>query len=207
MIDSVCSSRNRSVGNSMSEKPLSLPDNPKKAFERYILELERSYRPWYKWASSLSKTTFVIGQATAILAGAATASVAALATKLDNVKWLLVLLPLVGAFSTALLAQTRVRDILALRENGRQQITALIDKAKAAYAAASDEAAFSKLHTDLISAVNHLERQQAIDLLAIIPVRGTTPGDPAAGASQKPADVAGQTPADVAGGRGETHGP
>ena len=167
----------------MTGKNTSLPENPKDAFARYILELEHSYQPWYERASRFNKIMFVIGQGTAILAGATTAFVAALVVdkqEFAEVKWLLVLLPLVGAFATALLAQTGVRDILALRENGRQQIEALIDTARAAYAArAASEEAITKLHNDLISEVSRLEKQQALDILSIVvPVPGSKPGGP-----------------------------
>jgi hypothetical protein len=165
----------------MTGKHTSLPENPKDAFARYILELEHSYQPWYERASRFNKIMFVIGQGTAILAGATTAFVAALVGEqgFAEVKWLLVLLPLVGAFATALLAQTRVRDILALRENGRQQIEALIDTARAAYAVpAASEEAITKQHYDLISEVSRLEKQQAVDILSIVPIPGSKSGGP-----------------------------
>lgn len=165
----------------MAGENAKLQDNPKDAFEQYILELEREYRPWYERASAFNKIMWVIGQSTAILAGAITAFVAALVTEeqFGNLKWLLVLLPLVGAFATALLAQTRVRDILALRENGREQIQALIDTAKAAYAAraASGGQDITNLHMGLVNDVGRLEKQQAVDILSIVPVVGTKGGE------------------------------
>lgn len=126
-----------------------------------------------------NKLLFAIGQGTVILTGAATAFIAALISDQGfvNWRWLLVLLPLVGAFAATLLSQTRVREILVLRENGRQQIQVLIDTAKAAYAAAKDEAAITKLHSDLIVDVNRLETQQAEDVMTIVP--GSKSGTPA----------------------------
>src|SRR5262245_918390 len=114
-----------------------LSHNAREAFAAYISELEDNYATWYRSATNFNKIAFVVGQAAAILAGIVTAFLAALINEQQFVtlKWLLVLLPLLGASATALLAQTRVRDILALRENGRQQIQALIDEAKASYAA------------------------------------------------------------------------
>jgi hypothetical protein len=169
----------------MSGKNAKLPDNPKDAFEQYILKLERKYAPWYKHASTFNKIMWVIGQSTAILAGAITAFIAALVgeAQFANLRWLLVLLPLVGAFATALLAQTRVRDILALRESGREHIETLIEAARATYAAnaASGGQDMAKLHMGLVNDVSLLEKQQAVDILSIVPIVGTTsekpPGD------------------------------
>ncbi|HLG13801.1 MAG TPA: hypothetical protein VJH03_04635 [Blastocatellia bacterium] len=164
----------------MGGENVKLPDNSKDAFEQYVLKLEREYAPWYKRASTFNKVMWVIGQSTAILAGAITAFIAALVGEgqFANLKWLLVLLPLVGAFATALLAQTRVRDILALRESGREHIETLIEAAKATYAAnaASGVQDIANLHMGLVNEVSRLEKQQAVDILSIVPVVGTTSG-------------------------------
>ena len=150
----------------MSGKSAKLSDSSRDAFEQYILMLERDYAPWYRRASSFNKTMWVIGQGTAILAGALTALIAALVNEAQfaSLKWLLVLLPLIGAFATAMLAQTRVRDILALRESGREQIETLIESAKVAYAAnaATGGQELANLHLGLVSDVSHLEKQQAV---------------------------------------------
>jgi len=164
----------------MGSENVKLPNNPKDTLEQYILKLEREYAPWYKRASMFNKIMWVIGQSTAILAGALTAFVAALVGEgqFANLRWVLVLLPLVGAFATALLAQTRVRDILALRESGREHIETLIEAAKATYAAnaAPEEKDITNLHMGLVNEVSLLERQQAVDILSIVPVVGTTSG-------------------------------
>jgi hypothetical protein len=164
-----------------------LPDNAKEAFEQYILKLEREYAPWYKRTSTFNKVMWVIGQSTAILAGTITAFVAALVGEREfaDLRWLLVLLPLIGAFATALLAQTRVRDILALRESGREHIETLIEAAKATYAGIprAGEQDVTDRHMHLVNEVSRLERQQAVDILSIVPVVGPG-GKPPAGSKQ-----------------------
>jgi hypothetical protein len=148
-----------------------LADNPRDAIGRYIAELDQSYRPWYERASSFNKIMLIVGQGTAILAGATTAFVAALVDQavLNEYRWLLVLLPLVGAFATALMAQTRVRDILTLRESGRREIQVLIDSGKASYASRStSDDEISKLHRDLIVEVARLEERQAASILSMV---------------------------------------
>src|SRR5262249_6810406 len=95
-----------------------LPNEPQGGLEQFILELEHDYYPWYDRASTFNKVMWMIGQGTAIVAGAASAVVASVLepAELPTFKWLLVLLPLIAAFATSLLVQTRVREVLALRE-------------------------------------------------------------------------------------------
>lgn len=147
-----------------------LAETPKEAFGDYIRELEDDYYGWYAKASNRNKVAFVILQGTAILAGTGTAVVAALVKELEALRLVLVLLPLLGTFVTALLAQTRVREVLAIRELGREQVQRLISDAKAEYAATSANADmhFTQLHKKLIADVSHIERQQALNALSII---------------------------------------
>jgi hypothetical protein len=155
---------------------LRMPDEPQRALQAYIEHLENEYQPWYERSSRRNKIALVVGQAAAILASAATAFIAGLAddATLPTVKVWLVLLPLIGAFATALVTQTRVREILSLRESGRERITTLIQAAKAAYAAnaAAGATALTDVHLALIDAVSELEKQQAVDILSLVPGMG-----------------------------------
>lgn len=147
-----------------------LAETPKEAFGNYIRELEDSYLGWYARASSCNKILFVVLQGTAILAGAGTAVVAGVARDLDGLRVVLVLLPLVAAFATALLQQTRVRQVLELRERGREQVQRLISDAKAEYAAPSRDADphFTRLHKALVDEISRIEREQALNVLSIV---------------------------------------
>jgi hypothetical protein len=71
-----------------------------------------------------------------------------------------------------MLTQTRVRDILALRESGREQIETLIEKAKVAYAANATTGDLAGLPVGLVNDVSRLEKQQAVNVLSIVPVVG-----------------------------------
>jgi hypothetical protein len=166
----------------MANETKGLPDDPRTAFETFIMQLEREYQPWYDRASNRNKILLVIGQGTAVLAGAATALIAGIVRQDQflDLKWLLVLLPLLGAFATALLAQTRVRDILALRESGRQELQALISMARADYAeavGAGNRETLTGLHKRLVDDVGKIEKQQASNVLSIIPIIGTKGSD------------------------------
>jgi hypothetical protein len=152
----------------MSIEKSKLPDTPRQAFERYILELENEYLPWYESASTSKKVWWIFGQSTALVATGATVFIAGLVDKelFTQYRWLLVLLPLVGAFATTMLAQTRVRDILALREAGREQMQGLISKAKVDFAALKDSEV-SEAHAKLVTAVSHIEQAQAANILSV----------------------------------------
>ncbi|RKG89831.1 hypothetical protein D7W82_05985 [Corallococcus sp. CA049B] len=150
-----------------------LAETPKEAFGNYIRELEDSYLRWYARASYCNKILFVVLQGTAIVAGLGTAVIAGKASDLEDSRFVLVLLPLLAAFATGLLEQTRVRQVLALRENGREQVQRLISDAKAAYAAAPRDADqnFTQLHMKLVDEISRIERQQAFNVLSIVSAR------------------------------------
>jgi len=151
-----------------------LPDNPKDALYHYIVELECQYYPWYGHASERLKRTWAVGQSIALTAGVLASVLAAAANEQEFVSfgWVrtgLIVFPLVGALASSLLAQTRVRELLALRERGRERMQDLISKAKADYAAALDAGRLAAIHASLIAAVSALEREQAADFFSIAP--------------------------------------
>lgn len=166
-------------GNMTKRSDVQLAENPKEAFGRYIIELETEYYDWYTTASNRNKYMFVALQCLAIVSGAATAIVAAIVSDTNRKEWrlVLVLLPLLGTFATALLAQTRLRDVLALRERGREQLQKLISNAKVEYAASSPDTDvhFTRVHKTLVEEISRIERQQALDVLSIAATLGTTP--------------------------------
>ena len=159
----------------MGHTERAVPENPKEALRMYILELERDYYPWYSRSSNRLKWVWGVGQATALIAGVVASVLAAAATaesltRFGPVRTALVLLPIVGALASSLLAQTRARDLLALRERGRESIQALISRARADYAAAADDSArLALLHVSLVQEVSRLECEQAVDFLSIAP--------------------------------------
>ena len=146
-----------------------LAADPKSACESYIATLEREFQPWYNRASNVDKYLFAFLQLVAILAGAGTSVLAALAPDLQGAKWALIVLPLVGALATAIVAQTRAADILALRERGREQFQSLVSQARADFAAvgAGRPDDFTSLHKRLVNETSEIEKQQATDLLSI----------------------------------------
>lgn len=162
-----------------------LPDNPKDALRDYILELERNYYPWYRKSSTRHAWAWGIGQGVAIVAGILAAVLAAAAREdtfesFGRLRTALILLPIIGAVASALLAQTRVRELLALRERGREQMQALISQARADYAAAShDFDELSAIHRALVAQVARLEREQAAEFLTVAP--GASPNSPGSG--------------------------
>src|SRR5437016_4721181 len=116
----------------MATSSPTLPGTAKEGLQHYIHELETLYYPWYETAAQRHFYVWVAIQAIAISAGVAAALVAALANGqqllgVGTVRLLLVVLPLLGSTASALLVQTRVRDLMALREQGRQRVQHLIE--------------------------------------------------------------------------------
>src|SRR2546428_11446 len=92
-------------------------DTPKEALHQYILELERDYYPWYARASDRLKWSWGLGQSTVLLAGVLASVLAAAASKeaFSQFGWIrtaLIVLPMIGALASSLLAQTRARELL-----------------------------------------------------------------------------------------------
>ena len=152
-----------------------MPDNPKEALKQYITELDSRYYPWYERASRRLKWMWGIGQATALLAGVLASVIAAAAREetfahFGFLRTILIVLPIIGALASALLAQTRARELFTLRERGREIMQALISRAEADYAAASDDPErLARIHVELVNAVSRLEREQAANFFSTVP--------------------------------------
>src|SRR5262245_52911716 len=103
----------------------SIPDDPKAALSDYITELKNEYCKWYDMASDRNYKMWALAQGCTVLAGVASSLLAALMNEQQfrDYGWLriaLIVTPLVGTLASTFLIQTRVRDLLALREFGRE---------------------------------------------------------------------------------------
>jgi len=67
------------------------------------------------------------------------------------------------------LVQSRIAELEALREKGRQGIQRLAAQARADFAAAATPQQLSEIHKNLIAAVTALEEEQARGFNALIP--------------------------------------
>jgi hypothetical protein len=158
---------------------MTVDDDPKKALEEYILELENDYYPWYETTTRRNYTFWSITQGAAIVAGLLTALVASLASESDikSFFWIrlpLVSLPLIGTFASALLMHTRVRDLFVLREQGRQGVQALASRARAEFAAAKNPEECTAIHLALIEKVAKLEGDQSTNFFSVVPDLGAS---------------------------------
>ena len=109
----------------------------------------------------------MIAQITVIVAGFATAIVAAL-VKDESVignapRLVLIILPIISSFAATVLVQARILERKMLRERGRQTIQGLIATAKADLAASKSDEVLSEIHKKLIGEVQELEGRQAIE--------------------------------------------
>src|SRR5581483_371283 len=112
-------------GGLVTEQYPTIEDNPKAALQSFIQELEEFYYPWYDKATTRNYYTWFAAQAVALLSGFATALLAALLKEDTFRAWgtgrvLLIVLPLLGTLGSTLLVQTRIVELEALRERGRE---------------------------------------------------------------------------------------
>jgi hypothetical protein len=148
-------------------------DSPIAALQAYVEDLKTDYYPWYLRATNLHSWLWAIGQGVAIVASLSAALVAALTTQqqfAEYTRGVLVVLPLVGTFASSLVLQTKVRELLSLRERGRERIQTLISMAQADFADAhGDDKKVTAIHKALVESVSQLEREQSLEFFAVAP--------------------------------------
>ena len=153
---------------------MAIPDDPKSALESYLEELEDDYYSWYSKATVRNYWIWLLGQGTTIAAGLLTAVVAALASEdalrsFGVLRVLLVILPLIGTLAATFLLQTRVRELFALREKGRQSIQSIASRGRIQFAACSKPQDFTLVHTELEKEVGKVEAEQNLGFFSIVP--------------------------------------
>lgn len=153
-------------------KPV-VADNPKQSLLEYFIYLEREYS-WYERAAKIHNVIWIVAQGTVIVSSLLTALVAALAHEqtFKSYDWLrisLIVLPLLGTFSSSVLLQTRVRDLLNLRDKGRQNVRTIIDNGKVEFAAATTEVKYTIIHRDLIEKMDKLDQEQTTGFFNFAP--------------------------------------
>ena len=158
----------------MEEEIPESADNPKAALASFIEELETYYYSWYDQATTRNYYAWFAAQAVSLLSGFATALIAALITTEQLKSWsvgrtLLVVLPVLGSLASTYLVQTRVAELEALREAGRQTIQGLANEARVDFAAAVSPEEYSAIHRNLVAQVADLEREQSLGFQRIIP--------------------------------------
>lgn len=148
---------------------MALSDEPKAALQEYIEQLSTDYYTWYKRRHVAHRRFWSVGQIVVLLAGFLATAAGALATADSElsrslpVRLVLIFLPMLGALVSALLSQTRTREMMALREQGRERIQYLVDRARVDFAAASKSGQADKLteiHRALVEDVSLLEKEQ-----------------------------------------------
>ena len=158
----------------MSDEKNQIHDNPKAALAAYIEDLEENYYTWYERAANRNYTMWTVAQGTAVIAGVATAVLAAFMREelfkgYSFFRIALIVLPVIGTLASTFLLQTRVRDLLALRERGRQSVQALITRARAEFAAAASAERLTTIHRDLAVEIARIEKEQTVGFFAVVP--------------------------------------
>jgi hypothetical protein len=153
-----------------------MEDDPKSALAAYIENLSKNYYKWYERSHARNRRLWSVGHGMVLLAGVL-ASVIAAATAADRtltdlsiVRTALIVLPILSTLASSLMSQSRVRDLMALRERGREQLQHIIDRARVDYAAHSgDPDRLTAIHAALVEQVSAVERQQSNDFNSIVP--------------------------------------
>jgi hypothetical protein len=143
--------------------------DPTEAFGRYMGELRSEYLSWYQSAIKVNSWGWQIAQGVGLAASFAAAVLAALwkeqtMMSFETIRVWLIVLPLIASFASSILVQLRPREIMLLRDAGREAIQNLIADAEARYPAiASDPAAISLLHQELVARVSAIEQSQTAE--------------------------------------------
>lgn len=151
-----------------------IEDNPKAALESFIRELETFYYPWYDDATTRNYYTWFVAQGLSLVSGFATAVLAALIRQDQLRSWgtvrvTLVVLPLLGSLASTFLMQSRIAELEALRERGRETVQRLANVARVDFAAVSSPEQYTEIHRMLVSEVSTLEQEQSRGFQRIVP--------------------------------------
>ena len=151
-----------------------IEDNPKEALRSFIRELETFYYPWYDRATTRNYYAMFAAQSLSLLSGFATAILAVLLGVEQFKSWgighiLLVLLPLLGSLASTFLVQSRIAELEALRERGRETVQRLANQGRVDFAGASSPEQYTQIHNALVDEVSSLEQEQSRAFQRIIP--------------------------------------
>ena len=158
----------------MADDIPTIEDNPQAALESFIRELETYYYDWYDKATTRDYMLWSVAQAVSLLAGFATALVAAVLRQEQFGSWSVgrtafIVLPLLGSLASTFLVQSRIVELESLREKGRETIQRLANKARANFAAASSPKEYTELHRALVAELSALEQEQSRGFQRIVP--------------------------------------
>lgn len=109
-----------------------------------------------------------------LVSGFATAILAALLRQENFKTWgaahiAIVVLPLISSLASTFLVQSRIAELEALRERGRETVQRLASEARVNFAAAASPEQLTKIHLALVSAISTLEQEQSRGFQRIVP--------------------------------------
>jgi FtsH-binding integral membrane protein len=143
---------------------------PREALERFASRITPEYEDWYERHATMCYRWYLALQLVVFLSSVIVAVIAALSNSSNYDRWpkyVMVILPLIGALATALLTQVRFYDLWKLREDGRIQMQALAMEAERRAAAAADDAQCSKIHEELERRITETEVKQAASFFGL----------------------------------------
>jgi len=158
----------------MADEIPKIEETPKAALASFIAELEEYYYPWYDSETNRLYYFWTGAQWLALISGFASALLAACLKGEQISDWgygriALIVLPLLGSLASTFIVQSRVGELEALRESGRETIQRLANQARVDFAAATSPEQFTEVHRDLVTAVSALEKEQSRGFQRIVP--------------------------------------
>ena len=163
----------------MADENPEIEDNPKAALASFITELETFYYSWYDTETDRAYYLWIVFQWIALLSGFGTALLAALLKEDQLVHWgvgriALIVMPILGSLASTYIVQSRIADVEALREAGRETVQRLANQARVDFAAATTPEKFTEIHQGLVVAISALEKEQSRGFHRIAPKVITT---------------------------------
>ena len=137
----------------------------REALESFGNVVKKDFEPWYDRHAKGCYRYYLALQFGALISSLTAAIFAALSTGQTFDAWakyVIVILPVVGALFSSLLSQLRLYDLWKLREQGRIQVQALSFEAQRRLATADSEQECSRIHEELERRLNEIEAAQSV---------------------------------------------
>ena len=141
-----------------------MPATSRQALAAFAATVKNDFESWYERHARACYRWYIMLQAVVFVSSIITAVIAALSNGKNFdlwAKYVVVVLPLLGAFATTLLSQLQLYQLWRLREEGRIAFQAIALDADLLGPAAKTDEECSKIHEGLLCRLNEVEVRQS----------------------------------------------